>query len=340
MEQEVAQSTPSVGQRLKAAREAQGLSQQALADKLFLKVSVIEQLELDDTSQYSSPTFIKGYVRLYAKNVGLDPEPLLEELSQDANVQKPPHKLQSFSKRVSKEANDSRWMMFTYFILLVVIALFILWWYQQPDNTALNRTDTSTSAALTAEPQGEMVAANTASSTVAQNNPPQSNEVRVADTEVSASDGINDETVDRTNGFSADITSEDEVASQFSTAEQTFEEVASEDNTRQPDSGDADIDQVDEVEVSTIGSADEENGLIELVFTFQDDCWVNITDATGEAIAYGTKVQGRVMPISGVPPFVVTLGAPQNVSITYDGEPVDMSDIPAGRSARFSVPRE
>ena len=78
---------------------------------------------------------------------------------------------------------------------------------------------------------------------------------------------------------------------------------------------------------------------VEVLFNFSGDCWVNITDATGDAIAYGTKVAGRIMAISGVPPFEVTLGAPQNVSITFAGEPVDLSDIPEGRSARFTLPR-
>ncbi|WP_100656408.1 RodZ domain-containing protein [Alteromonas flava] len=330
-EQEEQQSGPSVGQQLKAAREAQGLSQQALADKLFLKLSVIEQLEADDTSQGTSPTFIKGYVRLYAKNVGLDPEPLLAELSQDANVQKTPHKLQSFSKRVSKEANDSRWMMLTYFILIVVIALFILWWYQQAETTAMElnddpsarfvsqagvdsseQSDVEKSAEQLLQSQTEPESTLTESS-FDDSTPAESSLDDVAP--VTAGEGVFD-------GAEPDTAADSLGNNPVATAENV---VAS--NTS-PDTQ------------SALEETSAEGEQVELVFTFNDDCWVNITDATGEAIAYGTKVRGRVMPISGVPPFEVTLGAPQNVAISYAGEPVDMSDIPAGRSARFSLPRQ
>ena len=84
--------------------------------------------------------------------------------------------------------------------------------------------------------------------------------------------------------------------------------------------------------------ANESQASIELVFTFSGDCWMNLTDATGEAIAYGVKASGRVMPVSGIPPFEVTLGAPEVVQISYNGEPVDMSGFQAGRTARFSLP--
>ena len=79
---------------------------------------------------------------------------------------------------------------------------------------------------------------------------------------------------------------------------------------------------------------------ISMVFTFGEDCWVNIEDATGEAIAYGVKQAGRVMSIQGVPPVEVTLGAPDNVQITVDGEPVDMSSYQNGRTARLSLPTQ
>ena len=77
---------------------------------------------------------------------------------------------------------------------------------------------------------------------------------------------------------------------------------------------------------------------VELIFEFSDDCWMNLADATGENIAYGVKVKGRVMPVTGIPPFVVTLGAPEAVKIRYAGESIDMSFLPFGRIAKFDLP--
>jgi cytoskeleton protein RodZ len=77
---------------------------------------------------------------------------------------------------------------------------------------------------------------------------------------------------------------------------------------------------------------------VKLIFEFSGDCWMNLTDATGENIAYGVKVKGRVMPVTGIPPFEVTLGAPEVVKIRYAGESLDMSFLPFGRIAKFDLP--
>jgi cytoskeleton protein RodZ len=77
---------------------------------------------------------------------------------------------------------------------------------------------------------------------------------------------------------------------------------------------------------------------VELIFEFSGDCWMNLADATGENIAYGVKVKGRVMPVTGIPPFVVTLGAPEVVKIRYAGERIDMTFLPSGRIAKFDLP--
>jgi len=77
---------------------------------------------------------------------------------------------------------------------------------------------------------------------------------------------------------------------------------------------------------------------VELVFTFSGDCWMKLTDATGEDVAYGIKQAGRIMPVSGVPPFEVVLGAPESVQISYAGEPIDMARFRPGYTARFQLP--
>ena len=318
---------PTLGERLKQARDAAGLSKQALADKLFLKVAIIEQLESDNFESNTSATFVKGYIKLYAKNVGVAAEPLLEMFEKQQGEQKQvPQKLQSFSRRVSNEATDNRWMMVTYLILTIVIALLVIWWYQQPNTTemetdegVLGRVEQSSEPSSTEESlplasslDAEVFAANDADDTA------------VADTNAKTTDtlaGAGVTSLDQADTPSAADTegqpAEDIANSAFDDVTQAFEANA-------PD-------------LELVSGSDLET--VELVFTFADDCWVNIEDATGTAIAYGTKVRGRVMPVSGVPPFEITLGAPQNVSITYDGEPVDMSMYPAGRSARFNLPK-
>jgi cytoskeleton protein RodZ len=76
----------------------------------------------------------------------------------------------------------------------------------------------------------------------------------------------------------------------------------------------------------------------QLEMRFSENCWVDVVDAEGNRVAYGTKQAGYVMQLSGIAPFVVTLGNPGVVQINFNQQPFDMSALPAGRVAKFSIP--
>lgn len=76
----------------------------------------------------------------------------------------------------------------------------------------------------------------------------------------------------------------------------------------------------------------------QLEMRFSENCWVDVTDAEGNRVAYGTKQAGYIMQLSGKAPFVVTLGNPSVVSITFNQQAVDMSALAAGRVAKFTIP--
>jgi hypothetical protein len=69
----------TLGQKLKAAREAKGVSEQdaGMATKTLTKMIVA--MESDDFSVMAAPTYAKGFIRLYAAYLGLNPDPLVEE---------------------------------------------------------------------------------------------------------------------------------------------------------------------------------------------------------------------------------------------------------------------
>jgi cytoskeleton protein RodZ len=81
-----------------------------------------------------------------------------------------------------------------------------------------------------------------------------------------------------------------------------------------------------------------EEELTEVTFTFSGDCWVNISDSTGERIAWGVKKLGYVMTISGQAPFDVTLGRPELVAINFADEVIDMNQFNSGNIAKFTLP--
>lgn len=66
-----------LGERLRRAREEKGLSLREAAGRLSLKVRVLEALEACRFEELPEPALAKGYLRRYARLLGLDPEPLL-----------------------------------------------------------------------------------------------------------------------------------------------------------------------------------------------------------------------------------------------------------------------
>lgn len=70
----------SVGQVLRAAREAQGLTLENAAIRLRLMQRQVEAMETDDFAGLGQPVFARGFVRNYARLLGLVPESLLARM--------------------------------------------------------------------------------------------------------------------------------------------------------------------------------------------------------------------------------------------------------------------
>jgi len=70
----------SVGQALRAAREAQGITLENAAIRLYLMQRQIEAMETDDFDSLGQPVFARGFVRNYARLLGLAPESLLARM--------------------------------------------------------------------------------------------------------------------------------------------------------------------------------------------------------------------------------------------------------------------
>ena len=77
---------PLPGATLRAARQAQGYSIAEVAQVLKFGVRQLEALENDDYSTLKGATFIRGFVRSYARYLRLDEVPLLAALEPQAPV--------------------------------------------------------------------------------------------------------------------------------------------------------------------------------------------------------------------------------------------------------------
>lgn len=117
------------GKQLAAAREEKGLSVADVARSLRLSVRQIEAIEADDFDKLPSKTFLRGFVRNYAKLLQLDPEPLL--LASQLAVTQPqpqaisvPHGRLEFSvsrsQRTFSGSRTSPWLKYLPAALLVM----------------------------------------------------------------------------------------------------------------------------------------------------------------------------------------------------------------------------
>ena len=69
-----ANETVLPGERLRRAREEKGLSQEEACKHLRLSTSYMRALEQDDYDRLPEAPFIKGYLRNYARFLGLPAE--------------------------------------------------------------------------------------------------------------------------------------------------------------------------------------------------------------------------------------------------------------------------
>jgi cytoskeleton protein RodZ len=75
------------GQALAAKRGERGLSIDEVAASTRIRPEHLRALEADDYTQLAAPVYARGYLRSYAKFLGLEPDPLIAQLP--ATVQAP-----------------------------------------------------------------------------------------------------------------------------------------------------------------------------------------------------------------------------------------------------------
>ena len=74
---------PSVGEQLKAAREAQKLGVHEIVDMTKIRGDHLRALEEGNYSVFSAPVYIRGFVRTYATLLRLDTAKILEQLGHE-----------------------------------------------------------------------------------------------------------------------------------------------------------------------------------------------------------------------------------------------------------------
>jgi len=132
VETDSSEQEDSLGSILKAAREKQGASVADIAGQLHLRPCIVEDLEADNFGEIASTTYVKGYVKNYARIVQADKKAIQACLDRQLPQAQAPE-MQSFSRKTTRQARDGRLMFVTYLIAFILLALLVLWWVQKSD---------------------------------------------------------------------------------------------------------------------------------------------------------------------------------------------------------------
>lgn len=303
------------GQILLEGRIALGLSQEDVAKNLNFRLSLVKDIENERFDKSLPDTFNRGYLRNFAKLVHVSVDDVLASYEMLGVAEKQGAEMQSFSQSTKKQAENNRLMWVSYLIIAVIIGSTLFWFFQDAPTAAVK---TSPEVAAELADTDENATLEPVVSELA-------NEVTAS--ESAAVNSVNTtDTTDTTNTINPDI-SQDSLGDNISDNIVADEQAALAATTADIEPRNESIEQSSTVVNKT-----------PVTFYFNGDCWVNIYDATGEHIAWGVKKADYVMNIEGVAPFTVTLGKPELVTITYDGDDIDMSQFNRGNIAKFTLP--
>ncbi|MEW7984187.1 MAG: helix-turn-helix domain-containing protein [Candidatus Thiodiazotropha sp.] len=314
--------TPEVvigpGTQLRKARERQGLDQAKMAAQLHLSQAMIAALESDDYDNLPGPVFVQGYLRKYARLLGVNEGAVIEAYksllpaSNDLQMQRA--QPQNFGRELHSGHGVMRYV--TWGILLIMAALVFFWWQ--------TRVELEEPAALPAQEQVE--------SAIQDPLPDQEIQqpVPAVEEQVSQSPSPTEQLVKQSEQVLIEIeevlsTSDPPPLPAGGTLQQPVET---------EESGPV-IVPVQEEE-----PAEEVAPLLsrKVVFLFSESCWAEVRDRDGKLRIFGELGSGKRRTLdSQLGPFTVLLGNAPGVELTIDGEPFDLKPFTRGKVARFNL---
>ena len=71
--------------------------------------------------------------------------------------------------------------------------------------------------------------------------------------------------------------------------------------------------------------------------TYIADCWTQVTDGNGKVLFSGLKRKGDTLDQGGKPPLTLRLGFARGAQVAYNGQPVDVAPFTSGETARLKL---
>lgn len=355
------------GAILKAARERKGLSQQDVANRLNLRLTLIRDIEEDRFDLKTASTFTKGYLKTYAHFVGVDEHAVLEAYDRlGIKEQQYSTTMYSFSGRTKREASETRVRVISWVLCIGLIVAGGVWWWRQPaeesvptsineagqlvlkdtqkddkqaapspDAAPVEASNEGADKAKAANQTAQAVAADETGNNTAANQD-ESGDNQATDPNA-ASDQDNQDTSVLSNSAAQGPTEAQSAVPAASHPADAPVTAAPDASSTAANTATTTSAPATDAAVATTDGAENSNAT--MVVQFTGPCWLRITDANGKSLLEGTRKAGDKAELSGTEPFHLTIGAPRVVNITFHGQPVDMSSyIRRGVVARYQLP--
>ncbi len=322
------QQTPHAGDLLRKQRLSLGMSQKQVAERLRLRESIIVSIDKNEFDLGQVDTFVKGYLRSYAKAVNLNEDEVLAAYEQHNQSAANDSAMQSFSRKTKREKSDNNLMRLTYVIGAVLIGISLLWWWQsQQKNALVIEPEFAIETATVSEELGEIEqpTASEVTPVIASNEPASPSIDREAQ-QLAAQQAEN-----------AQLEEAELAATEPQIEEPVVEETTAQAEPVQLPAEPVETAAVDEPQAAE-PAAPQETASNNLFMNFTADCWIQVKDATGKVLATGVKKAGDNITLAGEKPYNIILGAPEGVEMRLASEPIDLSGYTAGKVARLTLP--
>ena len=329
----VAANRVNPGETLRQARESNGWSLAEVALKLNLTVSSLSNLEAGAFDKLPGHTFARGYIRAYAKLLGMDQAVLVQQFDQSTGTDSQGSNVHALG-RIEEPVRVSHTILriVSLLLLIAVIGGGFVWWQDQtsqrtrdltslaPEHVEVEGADGTTQIHPIDEPEDQAVAENQADS---------STSLALPQSETSA---------ESTGAESAAPATEPAAPAVAPSAPaQTPAPVVAAPATPAPNvpatpAPTAPVAQAPSAEAAAPVAGE---GQVQLQFT--GDCWAQVTDGRGKVIFSGLKHKGDSVSVSGKPPLNVRLGVARAAQVSYNGQPVDIAPFTSGETARLKL---
>ena len=292
------------GHLLRQAREEQGLSQKETARDLHLTSKVINAIEEDDFELIPSFVFARGYIRSYARHLGLDGQALVAEFDLAYGVPNNSAKpMSAIRKGVQQSKPGDTWVKLISIVFVVgLVAASIVWWQSQNGSQMLPQLSSGAAQELPSDALVEDLDADA------------DLDLLLLSTNESEVDAIVPE---------AESIIESEEA-QVVVVEPDVDPVANAATEQAPK-------EVTDAVVLLPNQA-------QLVMVFDKDCWVEIKDANGKMVLSDLYSAGDTIEQVITAPIEVLLGRSSGVAtMTFDGRTIDLKPHTRKDIARLTL---